>query len=327
MYTVCDARLTLSLTPRFLGFNARSVQAGAQKLQLARPTASRGRRKRAADFFGEELLTSSSEQPKATSGTEVLENAYHAAMALTAVPIRRTEPSFQAEPCSKDGVLDATDSRSQRRSDSSAESLSESESSRTKPASGKGSPVKMTAPDAAEGFAGGAQRDESQAVEAEGLIWVDPSQRTAYSVRCVCVCVVLPSFLALVCKFRVCSTFHRVLKTRGGKTQEVFCCTPFLNCLSYFISHFPVMLYMTCHLLFAGAVPSMLLKSCCSIFHIAVQHAHRLVALQAWLPYRRARSARLRVRARIRANTESNARRKCSVRARKQGEYSACLLD
>eukprot|EP00752_Nemacystus_decipiens_P004418 g4034.t1 len=163
--------------------DAHPSQVGARKLHLARPAASRGRRKRATDFFKEELPTTSSEQPKANSGTEVLEKAYHAAMAL-ATAVRRTEPSPQAETCSKDDGLNDTDTRPERRSASSPERLSESESLPTKPASGKGSPVKMVAPDPAVGFSTSAQRREpGRAVEAEGLIWVDPSQRTAYSVR------------------------------------------------------------------------------------------------------------------------------------------------
>lgn len=71
----------------------------------------------------------------------------------------------------------------------------------------------------------------------------------------------------------------------------------------------------------AGAVLSSLSIVACAIYPlVAMQHARPRFVLQTWLPYRRARSARIRVRARVWANTESNARRKCSVRARTQGE-------
>eukprot|EP00903_Cladosiphon_okamuranus_P019261 g17707.t2 len=177
------ANTTSAMRPGSM-FQPGEESVGARKVQLARPAASTGRRKRASDFFKEELPTTSGKQPKANSCTEVLEKAYHAAMALTTVPVRHTEPSSSAEQHGKDDRLDGADFRPLRKSGSSPKRLSESESLRTEPASGEGSVDKMMGADAAEGLADGAQHGErSRAVEAEGLIWVDPSQRTAYSVR------------------------------------------------------------------------------------------------------------------------------------------------
>lgn len=145
----------------------------------ARPTTGRGRRKRAADFFKEELPTTSSQEP----GSEVLDKAYQAAMALTAVPPPRNNASPHVDTRSTDDSVSESPSRPQGQSGLLPGFLSESESSRKRP-SGIGLSPNDRAPDAVDELAGAIERGEgSRAVEAEGLIWVDSSQQTAYSVR------------------------------------------------------------------------------------------------------------------------------------------------
>lgn len=114
----------------------------------------------------EELRTKSSEQP----GTEVLEKAYNAAMALTAAPLPRNNASPHRYTCSTDDGISASFSPTQDQSVLSPKKIPESESSRKMPDS-NGVPATIRAPDG------------TRAVEAEGLIWVDSSQQTAYSVR------------------------------------------------------------------------------------------------------------------------------------------------
>lgn len=167
------------------------------------------------------------------------------------MPVRRTEPSLSVETRANDGRLDALDLRPHCRSGSSHESLSESESLRQEPTSGKGSSVQMIAPDRVERFSDGTQRREGdRVVEAEGLIWVDSSQRTAYSVRCVCVCsrarVSVPGTLAAVYNLRC------VLGVLVGsqKRQTVgVCFAPPCPCVACHTFDFRDV---------AGAVPSML---------------------------------------------------------------------
>jgi len=120
----------------------------------------------------------SSEQP----GTEVLEKAYSAAMALT-VPVPSRDAAPHPDTCSNDDSVRAPFSLEQDQSVLSPEKMSESESSRKMP-SGSSLPVNSRAPDAADELAGTVERGKgARAVEAEGLIWVDSSQQTAYSVR------------------------------------------------------------------------------------------------------------------------------------------------
>lgn len=130
------------------------------------------------DFFKEDFQTTNSEQPKATGGTEVLEKAYHAAMALAAVPIRRSDASPLADTCSND------DPRPQDQRDTIPDNSSKFESLPKDSASGNGSSGKNTASEKLVGLDGSIHGSEgARAVEAEGLIWLDSSQRTAYSVR------------------------------------------------------------------------------------------------------------------------------------------------
>lgn len=127
------------------------------------------------DFFKEDLRTTSIEQPQATGGTEVLEKAYHAAMAHAAVPIRRKDASPYANTCS---------SIDPRPESGTIPEKTTFGTSRKETASGNGSSGKTKAPSTRVELDGTIDGSEgARAVEAEGLIWVDSSQRTAYSVR------------------------------------------------------------------------------------------------------------------------------------------------
>lgn len=119
-----------------------------------------------------------SEQPKVTGGTEVLEKAYQAAMALAAVPIRRSDASPH------EGTRSNDDPRPQNQRGKIPDNSSKFESLRQDMASGNGSSGRNTASETLVGRDGSINGSEgARAVEAEGLIWVDSSQRTAYSVR------------------------------------------------------------------------------------------------------------------------------------------------
>ncbi|CAM9346697.1 unnamed protein product [Ectocarpus sp. 4 AP-2014] len=158
-----------------------------RKHGTARTIAVRGKRKRAVDFFKEDLPAETLEQPKATSGTEVLEKAYQKAraMAMAAVPILRMDASPHADPSSNDDAKNASGQR--RQSGTSREGLSEPESTQKDTTGGKGSSPEVTAPDTVGEHLSPIQRETEaegvRAVEAEGLIWLDDEQRTAYSVR------------------------------------------------------------------------------------------------------------------------------------------------
>lgn len=151
-------------------------------MQSGNSIAGRGKRKRAVDFFKVQLPTAYVEQPKATGGAEVLEKAYHAAMALATVPISSNERSTPEEESS---ITDASDVRRQIQMSKSRESVPETESSRKDIASSI-SGLSTTAPgqdgmgELADFVEGG---EGARAVDAEGLIWLDNTQRTAYSVR------------------------------------------------------------------------------------------------------------------------------------------------
>ncbi len=91
-------------------------------------------------------------------------------MALAAVPVPRRDATPHLDTCGTDDGISASFSPTQDQSVPSPKKMSESESSPKTP-SGNGLPGNSRAPDTA------------RAVEAEGLIWVDSSQQTAYSVR------------------------------------------------------------------------------------------------------------------------------------------------
>ncbi|CAM9862345.1 unnamed protein product, partial [Scytosiphon promiscuus] len=78
----------------------------SRKVQSGRFVAGRGKRKRAVDFFKDQLPTATPDQPKGTAGAEVLEKAYHAAMALATVPTPREEES---PPNANTSVTEASD--------------------------------------------------------------------------------------------------------------------------------------------------------------------------------------------------------------------------
>lgn len=134
------------------------------------------------DFFKDQLSTASREQPEATGGAEVLEKAYHAAMALATVPIPSKEKS---SPRVQTLITNATDVRPQFQTVTSNENASESEVSREEMAIGKsGSSTKPQVREDVGEVTGSVEgRDGARAVDAEGLIWLDDTQRTAYSVR------------------------------------------------------------------------------------------------------------------------------------------------
>lgn len=163
------------------------MKVAPRKHGTARTIAVRGKRKRAVDFFKEDLPAETFEQPKATGGTEVLEKAYQKAqaMAMAAVPILRTDASPHADPSSDDDAKNDSDQRPQ--SGTSREGLSGPESTQKHTAGGKGSSPEVTASDTVGEHLGPVQRETeaegARAVEAEGLIWLDDEQRTAYSVR------------------------------------------------------------------------------------------------------------------------------------------------
>ncbi|CAM9923452.1 unnamed protein product, partial [Ectocarpus sp. 13 AM-2016] len=170
-----------------------ALQAGQQKTVVprrhgtARTIAVRGKRKRAVDFFKEDLPAETFEQPKATGGTEVLEKAYQKAqaMAMAAVPILRTDASPHADTYSDDDTKNDSGQRPQ--SGTSREGLSGPDSTQKDTAGGKGSAPEVAAPDTVGERSGPVQSETeaegARAVEAEGLIWLDDEQRTAYSVR------------------------------------------------------------------------------------------------------------------------------------------------
>ncbi|CAM9382705.1 unnamed protein product, partial [Ectocarpus fasciculatus] len=158
-----------------------------RKHGTARTMAVRGKRKRAVDFFKEDLPAETCEQPTATGGTEVLEKAYQKAqaMAMAAVPIVRADASPHADPSSDDDAKDDSGQRPQ--SETLREGLSGPESTQKDTAGSKGSSPEVPAPDAVGEHMSPVQRESetegARAVEAEGLIWLDDEQRTAYSVR------------------------------------------------------------------------------------------------------------------------------------------------
>lgn len=163
------------------------MKVAPRKHGTARTIAVRGKRKRAVDFFKQDLPAETLEQPKATGGTEVLDKAYQKAqaMATAAVPILRVDASPHADPSSDDDAKDDSGQRPQ--SGTSREGLSGPESTHKDPACGKGSSPEVPAPDTVGEHLSPVDRETegegARAVEAEGLIWLDDEQRTAYSVR------------------------------------------------------------------------------------------------------------------------------------------------
>lgn len=202
-------------------FVIRLMQVPTRKLSARKSPGLRGKRKRAVDFFdGESLaatgqvllsggISSSFVQAKAqeseqggskgSAGSDVLEKAYHAAMALAAVKPSPTDgfptprPKYasddDAPPASSDSLI--YQERSLFRPP--RESTEESDSSPSEAVSAKRSEKRIAVPREASGRVESIQKgnpdtapDKSaRAVEAEGLIWVDNSQATAYSVRYV----------------------------------------------------------------------------------------------------------------------------------------------
>ncbi|CAM9193049.1 unnamed protein product, partial [Hapterophycus canaliculatus] len=152
------------------------------KLQSSRSIAGRDKRKRAVDFFKDQLSKANSDQPGTAGGAEVLEKAYHAAMALTTVSIPSKERS---PPHAHTSITDASDVNPQIQTATPHESASELEVSGKEMGSGtsglstetKGRDDVGELVDSVEGG------EDVQAVDAEGLIWLDDTQRTAYSVR------------------------------------------------------------------------------------------------------------------------------------------------
>lgn len=112
--------------------------------------------------------------------SDVLEQAYHAAMALSATP---TAPANVASPA--DGAAAQIHLPQESRLDS--ESMLQ-EAAATVDASGliaAQEQAKRAEYSSQEAEYGAVAEEAGKAVEAEGLIWVDDTQTTAYSVRCV----------------------------------------------------------------------------------------------------------------------------------------------
>lgn len=175
------------------------MQVPTRKLPARNAPGLRGKRKRALDFFNSESLAATDQvlpcggvspsfveakvqgseqgESKGSAGTDVLEKAYHAAMALAAVQTSHTDGSPTSRPkyASDDDVPpESFDSHlDEERSLIRAPRESTENSSHSEAVSTKRS-EKHTVPD-----------EGSRTVEAEGLIWVDNSQATAYSVRYV----------------------------------------------------------------------------------------------------------------------------------------------
>lgn len=186
-------------------------QVASRKSTAVRSPSVRGRRKRAADFFtdvsslrtdqdsvGVSFSPENAEKARgvgaidqasdrrgcgksnAAAGSDVLEHAYHAAMALSASPTLHVDVTSPANSV-------ATQINLPR------ESRVVSESTLKEAAAAVDSPRQIAAPEQAkraedskqEAKSGAATEEAGRAVEAEGLIWVDDTQKTAYSVRYV----------------------------------------------------------------------------------------------------------------------------------------------
>lgn len=180
----------------------------------------RGKRKRAVDFFRQSSSTESTGSRTAeaggrsnlrtgirdkfdgATGVDVLEEAYRSALALSTVPMPpayndpaqagndpKTMSSVQSE--RRDAAQNAPNDISQASSSDSDFSREES-STKTDPSESEPSKkieVSRCAKPRAEEHSSTASSDPAwvgnRAVDAEGLIWVDEAQTTAYSVRYV----------------------------------------------------------------------------------------------------------------------------------------------
>lgn len=195
------------------------MQVPTRKLPARKSPGLRGKRKRAADFFDggslaatdEDFLSGEASTPlvqskshgskqggsKGGAGSDVLEKAYHAATALAVVqtshtdgfptPRRKYASDDDAPPESSHSHLD--EQRSLFRAP--PEGTQDSDGSSSEAVSAKRSEKHIAVPREASGQVESIQKGSpntapdkgARAVEAEGLIWVDNSQATAYSVR------------------------------------------------------------------------------------------------------------------------------------------------
>lgn len=197
------------------------MQVPARKVPVRKSPSLRVKRKRAVDFFHGGSLPATGQVPlgggvssplvqakaqgsgqggsKGSGGSDVLEKAYHAAMALAAAQSSHTDgiptprPNYASD---DDAPPESSDPHlHEKRSLFCAprESSGESESSPADAVSAKRSDKRIVVPHEVSGRGESIRKgnkstaaDEgAQAVEAEGLIWVDNSQATAYSVRYV----------------------------------------------------------------------------------------------------------------------------------------------
>lgn len=165
---------------------------------MVRALDARGRRKRAVDFFSDTVTSVKGNDPSSpnqsrhgSDAMEVLEKAYHAAEALSNKTAAENHSAASTFP-SLDKSHSKNDEKDKRdapiyssKESSSMESMLWPKSNTIDPPitskirqqqSNQHDIEGMTNPD-------GHGRDDVRGVEAEGLIWVDDSQTTAYSVR------------------------------------------------------------------------------------------------------------------------------------------------
>lgn len=187
------------------------MQVPTRKLPARKSPGLRGKRKRAVDFFdggslGQDFLSvqaksqgSKEDISKGSAGSDVLEKAYHAAMALAVVQTSHTDGSPTPRPkyaSDDDAPPESSHSHpDEQRSLFRAprEGTEKSDGSSSEAVSAKRSEKHIAIPPEASGQVESIQKGNSstapdkgtRAVEAEGLIWVDKSQATAYSVRYV----------------------------------------------------------------------------------------------------------------------------------------------
>lgn len=198
------------------------IQVPARKLPVLKSPGLRGKRKRAVDFFNDELLAATVQVPlnggvsspltqakaqeseqggfKGNPGSDVLEKAYHAAMALAAtaqtshtddVPMPR--PKYASDDDALPKISDSHLDKKLSLLRSPRGSTRESETSLEDTVSAKPPEMSSAVPHDASGRMESTRKgnattfmDEgTRAVDAEGLIWVDKSEATAYSVRYV----------------------------------------------------------------------------------------------------------------------------------------------